>query len=77
MFWILMDIWFYDEFLLGVEYLLKYEVDSILCVNFEDSLNDWLDWDFVGVLRRVDDYFVGNGGLLFWCVLIIKRVFSF
>ncbi|KAK4650138.1 hypothetical protein QC762_701980 [Podospora pseudocomata] len=73
----LTDIRFYDEFLPGVEYLLKYEADSILCANSEDSLNDWLDWDFVGAPRRADDHFAGNGGLSLRRVSTIKRVLSF
>jgi len=45
------DIRFYDEFLPGVEWILKYEADSILCANSESSLNDWLDWSWVGAPR--------------------------
>jgi len=47
----LTDIRFYDEFLPGVEYLLKYESDSILCANSAESLNDWLDWSWAGAPR--------------------------
>lgn len=47
----LTDIRFYDELLPGVEWLLKYESDSILCSNSEDSLNDWLDYDWAGSSR--------------------------
>lgn len=44
----LTDLRFYDEFLPGVEWLLKFESDSILCANSATSLEDWLDFDWVG-----------------------------
>lgn len=47
----LTDMRFYDEFLPGVEWLLKYEYDSILCANSEVSLNEWLDWHWAGAPR--------------------------
>jgi hypothetical protein len=47
----LTDIRFYDELLPGVEWLLKFESDSILCSNSETSLNDWLDFDWAGSPR--------------------------
>jgi len=47
----LTDIRFYDEFLPGVEWILKYESDSILCANSEQSLNDWLHWSWAGAPR--------------------------
>lgn len=50
---LLTDARFYDEFLPGVEWILKYEHDSILCANAETSLNDWLDWDWAGAPRYV------------------------
>jgi hypothetical protein len=47
----LTDTRFYDELLPGVEWLLKFESDSILCSNSETSLNDWLDYDWAGSPR--------------------------
>jgi hypothetical protein len=47
----LTDSRFYDELLPGVEWILKYEADSILCANSADSLNDWLDYDWAGAPR--------------------------
>lgn len=47
----LTDARFYDEFLPGVEWLLKYEYDSILCANSESSLNEWLHWHWAGAPR--------------------------
>ncbi|KAK6067870.1 hypothetical protein SCUP234_09386 [Seiridium cupressi] len=74
---ILTDVRFYDEFLPGVEWLLKYEYDSILCANSESSLNDWLHWDWAGAPRTTDDRFSGNGGLSLRRVSTIKRVLKF
>lgn len=49
----LTDMRFYDEFLPGVEWILKYEYDSILCANSEVGLNEWLDWHWAGAPRYV------------------------
>lgn len=51
---LLTDPRFYDEFLPDVEWILKYEHDSMLCANSETSLNDWLDWDWTGAARYVN-----------------------
>lgn len=48
---LLTDIRFYDELLLGVEHILKFESDAILCANSGDSLNDWLHYDWAGAAR--------------------------
>ena len=48
---LLTDIRFYDELLPGVEWLLKFESDSILCANSNDSLDDWLEYDWAGAPR--------------------------
>ncbi|OIW34071.1 hypothetical protein CONLIGDRAFT_652440 [Coniochaeta ligniaria NRRL 30616] len=74
---LLTDMRFYDEFLPGVEWLLKYESDSILCANSEESLNDWLDWHWAGAPRTPDDRFSGNGGLSLRRVSAIRRVLNF
>ncbi|TFA99507.1 hypothetical protein CCMA1212_008876 [Trichoderma ghanense] len=74
---LLTDQRFYDEFLPGVEWILKYEHDSMLCANSETSLDDWLDWDWTGAARPDDDGFSGNGGLSLRRVSVIKRVLSF
>lgn len=47
----LTDMRFYDEFLPGVEWILKFEYDSIMCANSEVSLNEWLDWHWAGAPR--------------------------
>ncbi|KAK6822661.1 hypothetical protein PG990_015107 [Apiospora arundinis] len=74
---LLTDKRFYNEFLPGVEWLLKYEYDSILCANSDQSLNDWLGWDWAGAPRTVDDQFSGNGGLSLRKVSSIQRVLKF
>ncbi|KAL7798295.1 hypothetical protein V8C37DRAFT_418678 [Trichoderma ceciliae] len=74
---LLTDSRFYDQFLPGVEWILKYEHDSILCANSETSLNDWLDWDWAGAPRFEDDRFSGNGGLSLRRVSVINRILSF
>lgn len=47
----LTDVRFYDEVLPDVEWIFKYDSDSILCANSESSLNTWLDWSWVGSPR--------------------------
>ncbi|KAM7215717.1 hypothetical protein V8F06_008911 [Rhypophila decipiens] len=71
------DIRFYDEFLPGVEWILKYEADSILCANSGTSLNEWLDWSWVGAPRTENDQYAGNGGLSLRRVSAIKQVLGF
>lgn len=74
---LLTDVRFYNEFLPGVEWILKYEADSILCANSEDSLNNWLDWHWAGAPRTPNDRFSGNGGLSLRRVSAIKRILGF
>lgn len=50
---LLTDVRFYDEFLPDVEHILKYESDSILCANSGKSLDEWLEWSWVGAPRYV------------------------
>lgn len=74
---LLTDMRFYNEFLPGVEWILKYESDSILCANSQESLNDWLDWHWAGAPRTIGDQFSGNGGLSLRRVSAIKQVLEF
>lgn len=74
---LLTDTRFYSEFMPGVEWILKYEADSILCANSDDSLNNWLDWHWAGAPRKVNDRFAGNGGLSLRRVSAIQRVLGF
>lgn len=45
------DARFYNEFLPGVEHLLKFESDSMMCSNSGDSLDQWLEYDWAGASR--------------------------
>ncbi|KAK2000073.1 hypothetical protein LX36DRAFT_572944 [Colletotrichum falcatum] len=74
---LLTDMRFYDEFLPGVEWILKFESDSILCSNSPNSLNEWLGWSWAGAPRTPDDRFSGNGGLSLRRVSSIRRVLEF
>lgn len=49
----LTDARFYTDLLPGVEWIMKYESDSIMCSNSKDSLNDWLRFDWAGAPRFV------------------------
>ncbi|KAG9692443.1 hypothetical protein KCU95_g7228, partial [Aureobasidium melanogenum] len=39
------------------------QINSMLCANSEQSLNDWLDYDYVGAPWSLKDKGGGNGGL--------------
>jgi len=73
----LTDKKFYDELLPGVEHLLKFESDAILCSRSEDSLNDWLHFDWAGAPRNANDRFAGNGGLSLRRISMIKKILEF
>jgi len=53
----------YSKDLAPAEHLLVFQPDSIFCVNSEQSLNDWLEWDWVGAPWGPTIQFGGNGGL--------------
>ncbi|KAH8683140.1 hypothetical protein BGZ60DRAFT_560862 [Tricladium varicosporioides] len=74
---LLTDMRFYDRFLPEVEWLLKFESDSIMCANSDDSLNNWLHYDWAGAPRTADDRFAGNGGLSLRRLSAVKRILSF
>ncbi|KFY55898.1 hypothetical protein V497_06652 [Pseudogymnoascus sp. VKM F-4516 (FW-969)] len=73
----LTDKHFYTDLLPGVEWLMKYESDSIMCSNSKDSLNDWLRYDWAAAPRSDTDTFAGNGGLSIRRIAAIKRVLDF
>ncbi|CAL3965921.1 hypothetical protein PZA11_002736 [Diplocarpon coronariae] len=73
----LTDIRFYDEFLPGVEWLLKFESDSIMCARSDDSLNDWLHYSWAGAPRTEGDKFAGNGGLSLRRISTVRKVLGF
>lgn len=49
----LTDSHFYTDLIPGVEWIMKYESDSIMCSNSKDSLNDWLRYDWAAAPRFV------------------------
>ncbi|KAF3925868.1 hypothetical protein ABW20_dc0104090 [Dactylellina cionopaga] len=74
------NLWFYDEVLggaHGVEHLLVFQTDSILCANSEFSVDDWLHYDWVGAPWNLEDKFGGNGGLSLRKISKIRQVLTF
>jgi len=59
----LTNLWVYDTLLAPAEWLLVFQSDSMLCANSEQSLNDWLDYDWVGAPWSLSHKGGGNGGL--------------
>ncbi|UNI13996.1 hypothetical protein JDV02_000680 [Purpureocillium takamizusanense] len=74
---LLTDARFYDTFLPGVEWIFKFDQDSILCANSPRDLDDWLDWSWAGAPRSPGDHFSGTGGLSLRRVSSIRRVLAF
>jgi len=74
---LLTDLRFYDEFLPEVEWLMKYEADSIMCARSDDSLNDWLDYSWAGAPRSANDRFAGNGGLSLRRISAVRQILNF
>lgn len=42
------NLTFYEDYLPKVEWLLVFHSDSILCARSERTINDWLEYDWVG-----------------------------
>ncbi|KAK0722402.1 hypothetical protein B0T26DRAFT_811204 [Lasiosphaeria miniovina] len=59
----LTTLWLYEVVLQPAEWLLVFQTDSILCANSQQTLNDYLDYDWVGAPWNPDGRFGGNGGL--------------
>ncbi|PBP20505.1 hypothetical protein BUE80_DR008636 [Diplocarpon rosae] len=59
----LTTLWLYDTVLQPAEWLLVFQTDSMLCANSRQSLNSWLDYDWVGAPWNPNGRFGGNGGL--------------
>jgi hypothetical protein len=59
----LTNLWLYETVLQPAENLLVFQTDSILCANSMQSLNDFLDYDWVGAPWNPNSRFGGNGGL--------------
>jgi len=56
-------LWLYEQVLQPAEWLLVFQTDSVLCANSRQSLNNWLDYDWVGAPWNPHAKFGGNGGL--------------
>jgi hypothetical protein len=59
----LTTLWLYEVVLQPAEMLLIFQTDSILCANSRQTLNDYLDYDWVGSPWNPNGRFGGNGGL--------------
>jgi len=59
----LTTLWLYEVVLQPAEWLLVFQTDSMLCANSRQSLNNWLDYDWVGAPWNPNGRFGGNGGL--------------
>ena len=59
----LTTLWLYETVLQPAEWLLVFQTDSMLCANSRQSLNNWLDYDWVGAPWNPTGRFGGNGGL--------------
>ncbi|KAI9788627.1 MAG: hypothetical protein M1816_006773 [Peltula sp. TS41687] len=68
---------FYDDIVHPAEWLLVFHSDSIFCANSAVSLDDWLDYDWVGAPWNANDQFGGHGGLSLRRVSRIRRVLQF
>ncbi|KAA8572415.1 hypothetical protein EYC84_003037 [Monilinia fructicola] len=59
----LTNLWLYETVLQPAEWLLVFQTDSMLCANSRQSLNNWLEYDWVGAPWNPHGRFGGNGGL--------------
>lgn len=59
----LTNLWMYETVLQPAEWLLVFQTDSILCANSRLTLDDFLEYDWVGAPWRTDSVWGGNGGL--------------
>lgn len=55
--------WLYEVVLQPAEWLLVFQIDSILCANSEGNIDDWLEYDWVGAPWSTSSRYGGNGGL--------------
>ncbi|KAH8894857.1 hypothetical protein GQ53DRAFT_642384 [Thozetella sp. PMI_491] len=59
----LTNLWLYETVLQPAEWLLIFQTDSILCANSRQTLNEYLDYDWVGAPWNPTGRYGGNGGL--------------
>jgi hypothetical protein len=53
----------YASIMAPAEHLLVFQPGSIFCTNSVETLNDWLEWDWVDAPRSPTTPYGGNGGL--------------
>ncbi|KAE8444406.1 hypothetical protein EG329_000606 [Mollisiaceae sp. DMI_Dod_QoI] len=73
----LTTLWLYETVLQPAEWLLVFQTDSMLCANSRQSLNNWLDYDWVGAPWNPNGRFGGNGGLSLRRVSKIIEILKF
>ena len=59
----LTNLWLYEQVLQPAEHLLVFQTDSMLCANSRQTLNDYLEYDWVGAPWSSNSQYGGNGGL--------------
>lgn len=59
----LTNLWLYETVLQPAEWLLVFQTDSMICANSRQTLNNWLEYDWVGSPWNPNGRFGGNGGL--------------
>jgi hypothetical protein len=53
----------YDTILAPAEHLLIFQPDSVFCANSPKTVNDFLEWDWIGAPWSKTAQYGGNGGL--------------
>ncbi|PVH69300.1 hypothetical protein DL98DRAFT_522270 [Cadophora sp. DSE1049] len=57
------DPYLYTHHLAPAEHLLVFQPDSIICAKSPKTVNDFLEWDYIGAPWGPESKFGGNGGL--------------
>lgn len=57
------DPYLYTHHLSPAEHLLVFQPDSIICAKSPKTVNDYLEWDYIGAPWGPESKFGGNGGL--------------
>lgn len=59
----LTNLWLYETLLQPAEWLLVFQTDSIICANSRYTINDFLEYDWIGAPWHPSSTWGGNGGL--------------
>jgi hypothetical protein len=70
------DCHLYNTILAPAEHLLVFQPDSIFCANSPRTINDFLEWDWIGAPWSTTAQYGGNGGLSLRRVSKILHVLS-